>query len=110
MSKLRDAPERGRTIRELIRRTLLEPEPCSLRDLSQAVGLRERDVVAHLEHVRRSARRRGERWVTEPACCSKCGYTFEERTRFNRPSRCPSCKSERVEPARFALRPRGPAG
>ncbi len=107
MSKTTDATERSRTIRELIRRALLEPEPCSLRDLSQAVSLREKDLIAHLEHVRRSARRNKERFVIKPASCRKCDYAFEERTRFTTPSRCPSCKHERIEPARFVLRPRG---
>ena len=42
----------------------------------------------------------------EPAQCLSCGFTFEERGRFRRPSRCPQCRSERLQPPRFWVRAR----
>ena len=94
------------TLREKLHAALLEG-PVTLRDLSQIVGLKEREIIDHLEHVRRSARRSGERFVIEPAACVACGMSFEDRRRFTKPSRCPRCKSERIRAPRFHLVPEG---
>ncbi len=85
----------------------LERGPSSLRELSQAVGLPEKEIAEHLPHIERSAKRAGQRFVIEPARCHRCAFTFEERTRAKTPSRCPACKNERVAPPRFSLVPAG---
>ncbi|MGQ9857411.1 MAG: transcriptional regulator [Thermodesulfobacteriota bacterium] len=74
----------------------------TLRQLSQQLGLREAEVLAHLEHVARSAR---SSWPlrVEPARCRQCGFVFHKRTRLSAPSRCPMCRSQRLEPPRFSL-------
>lgn len=69
--------------------------------LSAAVGVPERDVVGHLEHLDRSLRREGKRLGIEAARCDDCGFTFEDRKKLGRPSRCPKCRSERVRPPWF---------
>ncbi|HHH29935.1 MAG TPA: transcriptional regulator [Polyangiaceae bacterium] len=81
----------------------LRAGPVSARDLSQMVGISEREVRSHLEHVRRSIERGGERFVVEAAHCKKCGFAFESRKKMGIPSRCPKCKAERIEPPRFAV-------
>ncbi len=40
-----------------------------------------------------------------PATCKKCGYQFTDRERLKKPSRCPRCKSERIDPPRFYVKP-----
>ena len=82
---------------------VLEEGPYSLRDLSQLVSAREREVAAHLEHVRQSARGRGLRFTISPAVCLKCEFSFDDRSRLTAPSRCPNCRSERIEAPRFVL-------
>ncbi|MFV8756445.1 transcriptional regulator [Nannocystaceae bacterium ST9] len=76
------APEsRAETIRESVRRVLREG-PTTLRELSGAVSVSEKDLAAHLEHLERSLRRGDERLVVEPAACLACGFEFGDRKRF----------------------------
>ena len=95
-------PPRGETVREALRTALLDG-PATARDLSASVGLREKDVADHLEHLRRSLAHRGERLVVEPAVCLACGHAFRERQRLARPGACPSCRSTRIDPPTFRI-------
>ncbi len=74
----------------------------TLKDLSRALRRSEKELPELLSSLERSLQR-GEQLATVPACCLGCGFEFQERTRFSRPSRCPRCKSERITPARFSL-------
>lgn len=67
------------------------------------VGITEKAVPEHLEHLQKSAAGAGEDFEIEPAVCSKCGYAFDDRDRLTKPSRCPACKGQRVEPPRFRI-------
>jgi predicted Zn-ribbon and HTH transcriptional regulator len=96
--------ERGETLRETLRRVLREG-PATARDLSQAAGIREKDVAEHLAHLSRSLAHQGERLVVEPASCVACGYRFAERSRLTRPGACPSCRSTRIDPPVFRIEP-----
>lgn len=95
--------ERSETIREAIRRVLREG-PATAKDLSAAVGIREKDVEQHLGHLTRSLRHRGETLVVHPAHCLACGFAFSKRTRMSRPGSCPQCDSTRIEPPVFSIR------
>jgi predicted Zn-ribbon and HTH transcriptional regulator len=96
-----NAPEsRAETIRASLRAALREGAS-TLRELSGAVSVGEKDLVAHLEHLERSLRHSGERLVVEPARCLACG--FEPDRRFTRPSRCPQCKGNRLAYPRFSI-------
>lgn len=98
-----NAPEsRAETIRESLRRVLREG-PTTLRELSGALSVSEKDLVAHLEHLERSLQRGDERLVIEPTQCLACGFQFGDRKRFARPSRCPTCKSNRLSFPRFSI-------
>lgn len=82
----------GTRRQELI--THLTHGPVTLRELAERMGLRVRDVVDDLEHVRFSL---GDReLLVDPALCQSCGYAFEDRQRLTRPSRCPACRKERI--------------
>jgi transcriptional regulator len=94
--------ERNRTIREAIRDELLRG-PATARDLSERVSIREKDVAEHLEHLEKSLRARGERFVVEPACCIACGFVFARRARLSRPGSCPECGSTRIDPPSFRI-------
>lgn len=95
-------PEREATIRVALHEALLEGT-ASARELSTRLGIRERDVASHLEHLARSVAARGERLAIEPAFCLACGFLFSGRKRFTTPGRCPRCSSERIEPPAFHL-------
>lgn len=70
-------------------------------ELSGRVGIPERDVAEHLEHLSRSLRQSGERLRIEPAECLGCGFVFRKRDRLTRPGACPSCRGTRIESPRF---------
>jgi predicted Zn-ribbon and HTH transcriptional regulator len=72
--------------------------------LAQLVGIPERQVEEHLEHVVKSVSRdRTRRFILEPARCQECGFVFRDRRKLTRPSRCPHCKSEGVIPPRYGV-------
>ena len=85
----------GATIRQQLVE-LLSDRMCSIRDISQYLGIPEKDVNDHLEHVAQSVVRDGRKLVTVPCECLGCGYVFETRKRFTRASRCPECRAERI--------------
>jgi predicted Zn-ribbon and HTH transcriptional regulator len=94
------------TVRERIIRALLEsPRPLTARQLGALAGaeLTPSEVYGELEHVRRTLKRMGCRLLVVPARCKSCGYEFAGRERLKRPSRCPRCKSERIEPPKFYI-------
>lgn len=98
-----DAPsERHATVRGELRRVLREGLFTAL-ELSARVGVGEKEIAGHLAHLARSVRSSGERLRVEPARCLACGFLFRKRDRLSKPSSCPLCKGQRLEPPRFAL-------
>jgi predicted Zn-ribbon and HTH transcriptional regulator len=94
--------ERSTTVRDAIA-SALRQATLTAQQLSAEVSVQEREVAAHLTHLERSLRHGGERLLVLPPRCIKCGFVFEDRARRSKPSRCPSCKSERIEPPRFSI-------
>ncbi len=86
---------------QLLRAALTGAEPRSVKQLSQDLSLSEREVVAALEKVTRSLERGPARLRRLAPRCLACEFEFSDRDRISRPSRCPECRSERIEPARF---------
>jgi predicted Zn-ribbon and HTH transcriptional regulator len=82
---------------------LLSEGNCTARDLSQTLGVREKEVYAHLAHIARSVVPKGQRLLTISSRCLSCGYVFDTRKRFTKPGRCPKCKSERIEEPRYRI-------
>ena len=97
--------ERCETLRQAILRYLHEG-PLTARELSALVHIREKEVIPHLEHLERSLRRSRQRLGFEPAVCLGCGYRFQNRLRLTKPSACPRCRAQRIEPPVFRLEPR----
>jgi predicted Zn-ribbon and HTH transcriptional regulator len=97
-------PPRSETVRQAIREALSDAS-LTAHEISEVVGIREREVAAHLASIERSAKHHGERLVVEPARCEPCGFVFQSREKLTAPSRCPKCKSERIHPPSFRLKP-----
>lgn len=74
-------------------------------ELAEALDLRERVVIEDLQHLQKSAKRRG--WALEalPARCPDCGWR-QALDEPKMPSKCPRCKATRLEPPRFRVTPR----
>lgn len=90
------------TVRDRIR-AVLEQGPHTALQISQAVGIPQGEVAEHLRHLERSLAHRKEELAVLPARCLACGFRFESRKRKGKPSRCPECRSERIEPPRFSV-------
>src|SRR5262249_43597136 len=101
----REVPEKTETARQALRDALADG-PFTAHELSARAGVKERDVVGHLEHLERTAKAHGETFIVEPARCARCPFVFEQRGRLGRPSKCPSCRSNHIVPPRFAMRRR----
>lgn len=83
--------------------SLLNDHDRTAREISQAVGIREREVYEHLQHIALSASAQKRKLVVLPFSCMSCGYVFEQRRRFTRPSRCPRCKKTHLETPVYRL-------
>jgi transcriptional regulator len=76
----------------------------SSNQLAQLVGIPERQVEEHLEHVVKTvARDRTRRFFLEPSTCQDCDFVFKDRRRLTRPSRCPRCRSEGITAPRYGI-------
>jgi hypothetical protein len=83
---------------------LLREQEADAREISQALGIAEKEVYAHLEHIRRSAAAAGGELSVTPSECPACGYVFADRGRLTRPGRCPRCRATRVSRPSFRIR------
>jgi predicted Zn-ribbon and HTH transcriptional regulator len=98
--RLREADD---TVRHEIA-VVLAGGPVSARDISGRVGIPEKDVYGHLEHIRETIHRSGARLDVIPAECVKCGFVFSKRERLTKPGRCPVCRSESIHAPLFSSR------
>ncbi|WDP91004.1 MAG: ArsR family transcriptional regulator [Desulfobacter sp.] len=94
--------ERHQTIRQEIM-VLLESEPMTIRDISQAAGIMEKEVIRHLESIEKSLKPKGKHLHWEPCVCVNCGFEFNSRKRFGKPGRCPECRESRIAPALYRI-------
>jgi predicted Zn-ribbon and HTH transcriptional regulator len=83
--------------------TLLSRQEMDAREISQALGLKEKEVYEHLVHVERSVTSSGAKFIVTPCQCLLCGYLFEDRRRLTRPSRCPQCKRSKLQNPSFRI-------
>lgn len=81
---------------------LLEEKPMTAREIVLALNLdprMEKEVYEALKRASRVLKRKGKKLLISPATCRKCGFEFENIN----PTKCPKCKSEWIEPARFLV-------
>ncbi len=83
----------------------LEQAPLTVRDISQAVSIMEKDVFHHLAFIEKSLRHQQKKLRVEPYQCLKCGFVFKERKTFKRPGKCPKCREGRIASALFRIEP-----
>lgn len=93
---------KSETVRQQII-TLLRAGEITAREISTAVGIREKDVYQHLEHILQSCRHENEQLRIGPAVCKGCGFIFRKRTRLTKPGKCPVCRESSIEEPGFSL-------
>jgi predicted Zn-ribbon and HTH transcriptional regulator len=96
-------PDRRETHRQRIL-AFLEGRTASARDISQEVGIPEREAYEHLAHIGKSLHKAGRALVMTPAECRKCGFLFRKRERLKKPGRCPVCRAETITEPLFSVR------
>lgn len=72
-------------------------------DISQEVGISEKEVHGHMSHIAKSILAQGCKLTITPSVCLACGFTFGQRRRFTRPGRCPKCRSGRITRPTFHI-------
>lgn len=82
---------------------LLAEREWSAKELSSEIGIPEKEVYGHLEHIKKSLSKALNRFVVIPAACRKCGFVFSKRERLKKPGRCPVCRSEAIREPRFMI-------
>ena len=95
--------DRHQTVRQQIT-DLLRNEDLTVRDLSQAVSIPEKDVFGHLAHIDRSLKSQGKKLTGRPYICLDCGFEFDQRKKYTRPGRCPQCKNSHLQPAVYRIK------
>lgn len=97
-----ELPERRETVRRKIL-SLLSDRPLTARQISACVGISEKEVVAHLPHIQKSAGPLGGRLAVTPAECRQCGFVFRKREKPKKPGRCPVCRGESISEPLFSF-------
>ena len=92
-----------KTIRQQIIALLTDAE-MDARELSQEVGIKEKEVYEHLIHISRTLESKGRKIKIQASECLKCGYVFKDRQRFTRPGRCPKCRQSHLTNPSFKIR------
>lgn len=82
---------------------LLREEELDAHDLSRILSIREKEVYEHLPHIAKTLEAAGERLIVHPYECQTCGYVFKDRSRLNRPSKCPRCKEGSIRMATYEV-------
>lgn len=83
--------------------SVLSGREMTAREISGEVGISEKEVYQHLEHVRISLGAHGMALSVRPALCRKCGFEFKKREKLRKPGKCPVCKSESIEVPLFSV-------
>jgi len=95
--------EDSKTIRQALFEELLEGTK-TVRELSQALRISEKEVLVHLTHIEQSTQQKGYRFIIKPSECLNCGFIFQKRERMKKPSKCPRCKKEFITSPGFGLK------
>jgi predicted Zn-ribbon and HTH transcriptional regulator len=97
-------PERKETIRQAIV-DLLATQPLSAKEISGHVRIPEKEVHEHLKHIQKTIHKKNSSVKITPPRCKQCGFEFTKREKFKKPGKCPVCKGETIEEARFVIKP-----
>ncbi|MBO8181766.1 MAG: transcriptional regulator [Archaeoglobus sp.] len=94
--------ESTRTLREKIIDLLLEKRKITVSEIIRFLDLdprMEREVLSTIEKIPKTLKRKGFQLYMIPPKCKSCGFEFSKP----KASKCPRCKSQRIEEAIFVL-------
>ena len=65
---------------------LLSDESYTLQELSSVIHISMKEVLNHLDHVRKSVRK-PQKFIIIPAECLSCGFVFKARSKIQSPGK-----------------------
>lgn len=74
----------------------------TLQDISSTLHLSMREVLDHLDHVRKSVRK-PQKFIIVPAECLNCGFVFKDRSKIHTPGKCPKCRSSHIHEPSYSI-------
>jgi len=83
---------------------VLQGKAMDQQELSQALGIREKEVALHLPHIAKSVAAKNMKWQIQPAYCETCNFSFKDRKRLTPPSKCPRCRTSRIRGPWFHIK------
>ncbi len=99
------------TLRERIKKLLIATStPLTIEEIANELGVereRVKDIYSHLTHIAKTVRRESRGRLIlymVPPICRNCGYVFKNLNKPRKPSKCPKCGSQRIEPPRFIIK------
>ena len=95
--------DRQETVRKGIL-SALEGETLSVKDISCAVRISEKEVYDHLLHIQKTINKGGTTLILIPAECRKCGFKFRKREKLKKPGKCPLCRAEAIQEPLYSIR------
>ena len=95
--------ERHETVRQQIV-ALLDGRSLQAKEISSTIGVSEKEVYEHLEHIQRSLHKGTHHLAVTHPVCRKCGFVFRKRDRLKKPGKCPVCRGESIEEPLFSIR------
>jgi len=60
------------------------------------------EILIDLRHIAKSIKPVYEMKIS-PSECRSCGFLFKERSKIKKPTKCPKCKDERIQPPLFKI-------
>lgn len=78
--------------------------PLTAKEIKESLGIeKEKEVYEHLYHIAKSSKHKEYQLLVFLPYCKDCEYIFNLDIP-KKPSKCPRCKSENIEPPRFLIR------
>ena len=96
---------RRESIRQLLERSVNGVTPDELRmyvSTEHQTSLDTRQIIEELDHVHQSLRHKPGELLVRPPSCTECGFDEFDKL-LAVPSRCPACKSEKVEQPAYRI-------
>lgn len=109
MKKKPEGPFEPEERQDTVRHTLLsmlEEGPHTARELSGRVGIPEKEVYDHLDHIKKTTSKSRRKLIVTPPECKKCGFIFTKQERLRKPGKCPLCKGESIREPTFTIESR----
>ncbi|UCH81631.1 MAG: hypothetical protein JSW20_03170 [Nitrospiraceae bacterium] len=94
---------REETVRQNIV-SVLRGQILSAREISGEVHVSEKEVLNNLFYIQKTLAKNKNHLIIIPAECRKCGFVFKKRERFNKPGKCPVCRSEMIKEPFFTIK------